>query len=409
MSQSGSKFERVRLLIGQRRFAQAEAVLQQILKEDPEDAIAYATLSHCQRETDRLKDALASAQKGVALAPESGYAYYQLAWTHHDLKQYRAMLSAVRSLMAISPASADAYCLESVYWANRERAERMLESADKGLACDPSHLQCGLLRIRGLIAVWRWDEAMEDANRLFQREPSNTHVFAARGWIHCLKGRRESALRDFKESLRLDPDNDWAKKGLVKVLRDRNPLNFMHYINPYGRALFTSEQVRANYWITAAPLVLIVAVGVALWVKMWFVLSGAIAIFFISYLVASAVAAEEAYDRKRFSAAAGLAVVGAIALILAPNHLQATVLLCLAAATSILAYLCAKDWEDLNRTFRVLFAGAGGLAGLGTILLLLTFVLPGGWSGMFSSVGVVVSKLAIALFVTLEVGRLQFH
>ena len=403
------EFERARLLIVQGRFAQAEEVLQKGLREDPENAIAYSTLSHCQRETDQLKAALASAQKGVALAPESGYAYYQLAWTHHDLKQFRLMLEAVRSLMAIDPASADAYCLEAVYWANRERAERMLESAEKGLACDPSHLQCQLLRVRGLIAVWRWDEAMEDIHRIFQQAPNNTHVFAARGWIHCLKGRRESALRDFKEALRLEPDNDWAKKGLVRVLKDQNPLNVMHYVNPYGRALFTSGQVRANYWITAAPFVLVVAVGVALIVKKWFVLSGAIALFFISYLATSAVSAETPQDRNRFLAAVGLAVVGAMALILAPNHLQETVLFCLSAAASILAYLCVKDWEALNKAFRLLFVGAGGLAGLGAITLLLAFILPVTLSSAAASVGIVLSKLAIALFVTSAIGQIQFR
>ena len=413
-----SKFERARLLIGQRRFSQAEDLLKQVLSEDPEDAIAHSTLSLCQRETNQMSDALISAQKGVALEPESAYTHYQLAWTYHALKQFRPMIKTVHTLMAIAPYSADAHCLEAVYWANRERAEKMLRSAEKGLQCDPSHLPCQLIRVRGLIDLWRWDEAMEEVHRLFQRDPNNTQIFAARGWIHYLKGRQESALRDFKESLRLDPDNDWAKQGLIRVLKDRNPLNFMHYINPYGKALFAPRQVRANYWITAAPFVLIAGAGIALLTSRWIFLSGAIALFFTSYLATSAISAETAQERRQLWAAVGCSAVAAIAFMMASNisapnvstssSAIRTVLLCLSATTSILAWLCAKSWRELNEAFRMLFVLAGGLAAIGAVALLLS-LLPTALTNPLATAGIFVAKLAITLFLTLELGRFQFR
>ena len=161
--------------------------------------------------------------------------------------------------------------------------------------------------------------------------------------------------------------------------------------------------------ITAAPFVLAVAVGVAVLVRRWFVLSGAIALFFLSYLAVSAVGAETSKERNRFLAAAGFGVVGAIALVFAPDRLQETALYCLAAVTSILSYLLVKDWDELNEAFRVLFAGAGGLAGLAVVALLLALVVTGGLGSALSVVGVFVAKLAIALFITLELGRLQFR
>lgn len=59
--------------------------------------------------------------------------------------------------------------------------------------------------------------------------------------------------------------------------------------------------------------------------------------------------------------------------------------------------------------FRGLWYGALGLAGLGAIALLLSLLLPIMLGNAFSAVGMVVAKLAIALFITSELGRLQFR
>ncbi|NJM99055.1 MAG: tetratricopeptide repeat protein [Phormidesmis sp. RL_2_1] len=119
-----NELERARLLMGQRRFAQALPLLESVVTQDPEDAVAHATLSFCQRELGQKELALASAQKGVALAPDLAYAHYHLAWSYCALRQFRQMLKATHRLLAINPSNADAYLLEALYWAHREQPEK---------------------------------------------------------------------------------------------------------------------------------------------------------------------------------------------------------------------------------------------------------------------------------------------
>ena len=118
--------------------------------------------------------------------------------------------------------------------------------------------------------------------------------------------------------------------------------------------------------------------------------------------------AQTVRERIRLGAAVVLAVGCAIAIILAPDRKQQTLLLLIGATTGILAYLRARDWNGLGSMFRGLWYVAAGLSGLG-LMLLLSGMLPGAVGDAFTSGGVVLAKLAIAVFVTSETGRLYWR
>ncbi|NJM99056.1 MAG: tetratricopeptide repeat protein [Phormidesmis sp. RL_2_1] len=286
----------------------------------------------------------------------------------------------------------------------------MLKSAEQGLRCDPQHLPCQLFRVRGLIARWRWDEAMLDIGKILQQQANCSQAFAARGWIHHYKGHRESALRDFKEALRLDPENDWAKQGLMSVLRAQNPLNGMHYVNPYGKALFSAAQIRAHYWLSAAPVALLVGVGGMVLFRRLFIFSSIAAMWVLSYLVVSALRAETARQRQRYWLAVGLAVVAAVALIVAPGAARSPVLLLFGGTAGVLASLCVQDWgEETHLLFRGLSMITAGLCVVGLSGLALAEILPLAAAEILTMVGSFAAKLAIAVFITTALTRLQWH
>jgi hypothetical protein len=56
------------------------------------------------------------------------------------------------------------------------------------------------------------------------REPENTLSHANQGWALLHGGDHRQALTHFREALRLDPMQDWARAGIVEALKARNPV-----------------------------------------------------------------------------------------------------------------------------------------------------------------------------------------
>jgi tetratricopeptide (TPR) repeat protein len=54
------------------------------------------------------------------------------------------------------------------------------------------------------------------------RNPGNSLTHANQGWTLLEQGDPKKALEHFREALRLDPTNDWARQGIVEALKARN-------------------------------------------------------------------------------------------------------------------------------------------------------------------------------------------
>ncbi len=63
----------------------------------------------------------------------------------------------------------------------------------------------------------RLDEALAAAQVACQRDPDNPSSLSARGHVHALRGSREAAKEDFRTSLRLSIDNEYAMRRLLEL------------------------------------------------------------------------------------------------------------------------------------------------------------------------------------------------
>lgn len=402
------EWARVRLLIHQRRYPLAAEVLEARLAHDPDDAIALATLSVCQRGLGQPKAALEQAQKAVALAPELAYTHYQLAWAYHQLNRHEPMGKAVQTALALDPQDADAHALEALWWAQKERPEAMLTSAEAGLRHDPQHLQCQLLRAQALIELWRWDEAAAGVAQVLRQDADNPHAHTARGWIYLRRGEAEAALADFQRALQAEPTSEWAKDGLMAALKHKNPLSGWYRFNPYGRALFAPEEIVAHNWLMLLPVVALVAGGLGL-VGQGLGAVGVATLYGMAFFGVRARCLEKRELRVRSHFAAVLTGLSGLALGYAVWHPpwagNASALL-LSAAAGILAYLCILPYREFKWLFRIGFGLVAGLAGLGALILALSLAIAevsllGVWLGQ------PLVKMALVIFITFQLSRLQ--
>jgi hypothetical protein len=72
-----------------------------------------------------------------------------------------------------------------------------------------------------LVKLNRHEEARQTIGQALQRNPENEQTHANLGWTYLHKGQHQKALEHFSEALRLDPNYDYARHGLVEALKAR--------------------------------------------------------------------------------------------------------------------------------------------------------------------------------------------
>ena len=172
----------------------------------------------------RHEEAIREAQTAVHLVPDLPNGYYVLGHVLDDVRRFREAEAAAREAIRLNPEDADYYALlaslrfQQGHWADA------LGYAEQGLAQEPDNLSCGNLRGMALVQLGRRDEAGMAIQGTLAKDPENAVAHANQGWAMLHRGDHAGALTHFKEALRLKPDMEWARQGILEALRARNPV-----------------------------------------------------------------------------------------------------------------------------------------------------------------------------------------
>jgi tetratricopeptide (TPR) repeat protein len=214
-----ANFQRALLLFDQSRHEQAEAELRQALAGDPDEPSAHALLALCLAKREKFQEATQEAQQAVHLAPDLPFAHYALAHVYHDRNRNVEALAAVNEALRLEPADADYLSLLAAIHVSERHWSEALAAAERGLQVDSEHVACTNLRAVALVRLGRKAEAGATIDAALARDPDNAVTHANQGWTLLHRGEPKKALEHFRESLRLDPENEWARAGIVEALK----------------------------------------------------------------------------------------------------------------------------------------------------------------------------------------------
>jgi tetratricopeptide (TPR) repeat protein len=217
-------FQRACVLLDQSRHDLAERELRQALAADPDHAPAHALLSQCLLERDELADATEEAKAAIRLAPEWPFAHVALARVLAKRNYLRDALASAREALRLDPTDADHYALLAGIHLELREWPSALEAAEQGLQHDAEHIDCNNLRAMALTKLGRTAEAGATLAAALSRDPEDPFSHANQGWTSLHEHDTKKALEHFREALRLDPELDYAKAGLVEALKARNPI-----------------------------------------------------------------------------------------------------------------------------------------------------------------------------------------
>jgi len=218
----GRHLERAYVLFDQSRRDLAEEELRQELAEDPSSFMAHALLSLCFAERGKFAEATAEAEQSIHLAPDVAFTHYALASVMLERRDYNAAERAIDQAIQLDPHRADYFGVLAAIRINRREWQAAVEAAEAGLAIDPEHINCNNLRAVALVKLGRRDEAGATIASALARAPEDAFTHANQGWALLDQGQPQKAMEHFREALRLEPNLDWARRGIVEALKARN-------------------------------------------------------------------------------------------------------------------------------------------------------------------------------------------
>ncbi len=224
--------ERARRLIKQGRHRQAEGELRGVLGDFPTLAPAHMLLALCLVVRDQYEEATQEAELAIHLEPDEASGYYVLGIVlilrnrHNEAKEPLLRAVELNPYMHSAFGSLAEVAFAAGNWKETE------DYANAGLEVNPDSRDCLKMRTLALEKQGKVQEAIDLAGHTISQHPEDADAHATLGLAHLAASDYKRAQDCFREALRLDPDCDMARQGMVDALNSRSiifRLVYMYY------------------------------------------------------------------------------------------------------------------------------------------------------------------------------------
>ncbi len=187
------------------RYEEAVPLLQRVLKDQPDMAVATMQLGIAQAGLKNYAEALAPLQKAVKMLPDSGLGHYQLGLALFETGDWKGAAPQFEAAVARAPRWADAhFSLASVY-ARIDRVPEAMTELNTTLGLNADHYRANLLRGRILSLQGNPVEALPNLSKAAQVQPESREAHAFLADAYTQLGRPLDAERERAEAERLRP------------------------------------------------------------------------------------------------------------------------------------------------------------------------------------------------------------
>jgi len=209
-------------LIQQDRFELAEEQLRLALAQESNNAECHALLSACLTERKEFKQATEEAQQAIFHAPDLALGHLALARVLRARNRLKEARAAVHEAIRIDPADSQSFSVLASIEAASGQWKACRDAADLGLEADPEDVTCANYRALALTNLGDREAAGQSIQEALLRDPENSETHANEGWRNLHAQRPNEAMLHFQEALRLDPNSEWARAGIVEAMKSRN-------------------------------------------------------------------------------------------------------------------------------------------------------------------------------------------
>lgn len=207
------------------RYADAERAFTEALAQEPDDAFTLHQLAACQlHQPQRQRDALATIDRAIAIEPNDA--------DHHVLRGYiltvldrpKDGLAAAQTALGLDPHHTGAFTAEAQAHLQMEQWPLAEKSARQALTLDADNSAAANQLASALRLQNKLGENAAHLAGMLARDPEDPFTHSNAGWTALQRGQHREAETHFREALRLNPDFESAREGLLNSFRARSPI-----------------------------------------------------------------------------------------------------------------------------------------------------------------------------------------
>ena len=211
--------QRAIVLIGQSRFEMAEKELEQAFAVEPNGALVHAYFAICKCELEKFNEARECAINAIRLGPDDPFCFYSAAWVSRVTNEFKKGLEFIHQALELDPYEVEFFAEKSQLHFNLRQWQDALGAADSGLRLNPEHIACLNMRAAALVKLGKRMEAGDSIQSALERQPESPITHANKGWTLLEKGDPKQAMVHFREALRLEPNMEWARVGIIEAMK----------------------------------------------------------------------------------------------------------------------------------------------------------------------------------------------
>ncbi len=213
--------ERAMLLLQQQRYNDAEKILGELIRANPNDDHVLYLLSEVSLQKEDYSKADELINSAIALHPAASHYFFLKSRLYFAKEKITEAEKYIREAIGMDPHHADYFAFWGHIRLMQKRYSDALDIADQALALDPAHIFALNVRSTALLKLDRKDESFETIAGALNENPNNAYTHSNYGWGLLEKGQTKKALDHFSEALKNDPNSAHAQAGMVEALKAR--------------------------------------------------------------------------------------------------------------------------------------------------------------------------------------------
>jgi len=189
------------------RYEEAVPLLERVLKDQPDMAVATMQLGIAQAGLKNYAAALGPLQKAVQMLPDSGLGHYQLGLALFETGDWKGAAPQFEAAVARAPRWADAHFSLAAVYARIDRVPEAMKELNTTLDLNADHYRANLLRGRILSLQGNPVEALPNLSKAAKVQPESREAHAFLADAYRQLGQPLEAAREGAEAERLRAPN----------------------------------------------------------------------------------------------------------------------------------------------------------------------------------------------------------
>ena len=211
------------LLQDQGRLEEAEACFYGVLAREPDNDFVYGRLALCQMsQPGQKRRALETIAEAIRLRADEPFYYAVKALILSDLHRGKEALESADQAVSLNPEDSFALSAKSSAYCSMDRWAEAEDWGRKALAIDGDNAMAANLVAQTLSMQGKSALNAEAVERLLAADPEDSFAHVNAGWSALQAKDQTRAEMHFREALRLDPESDMAREGLIEAFRARS-------------------------------------------------------------------------------------------------------------------------------------------------------------------------------------------